>query len=108
VENHHSPPKKKYAELTATLEKKLGDYANRVAEHIASGKGRSATLDDEQKTLIKLLNKSLDDLVIDIQKDDIGNRMGLLQTRILLELRDIVTELSALHAVYDENSSEKG
>jgi len=108
VENHHSPPKKKYAELTATLERKLGDYANRIAEHIASGKGRSSTLEEDQNMLLKLLNKSLDDLVIDIQKDDIGNRMGLLQTRILLELRDIVTELSALHAVYDENSSEKG
>ncbi|MBK7651624.1 MAG: hypothetical protein IPJ20_14055 [Flammeovirgaceae bacterium] len=51
------------------------------------------------------MNKSLDDLVIDIQHDDIGNRMGLLQTRLLLELRDIVTELGELHAVYDENSS---
>lgn len=105
VENHHSPPKKKYAELTATLERKLGDYANRIAEHIDSGRGRSVAIEEEQKMLIKLLNKSLDDLVIDIQKDDIGNRMGLLQTRLLLELRDIVTELGELHAVYDENSS---
>lgn len=105
VENHHSPPKKKYAELTATLERKLGDYSNQIAEHIASGKGRSFALEEDQKMLIKLLNKSLDDLVIDIQKDDIGNRMGLLQTRLLLELRDIVTELGELHAVYDENSN---
>jgi phosphate/sulfate permease len=103
VENHHSPPKKKYTELTATLERKLGDYANRIAEHIATGKGRSAALEEEQKMLIELLNKSLDALVTDIQKDDIGNRMGLLQTRLLLELRDIVVELGELHAIYDDD-----
>lgn len=107
VENHHAPPKKKYAELTAILEKKLGDFTNRIAEHIASGKGKSEPLEEEQKMLIKLLNKSLDDLVIDIQKDDIGNRMGLLQTRLLLEFRDIVEELGRLHVVYYEHNPHK-
>jgi hypothetical protein len=30
--------------------------------------------------------------------------MGLLQTRLLLELRDIVNELGDLHAIYDNNT----
>jgi phosphate/sulfate permease len=105
VENHHSPPKKKYAELTASLERNVGDYATKIAEHIASGKETNSSLQEEQRKLINQLNKSLDDLVIDIQKDDIGNKMGLLQTRLLLELRDIVAELGELHAVYNNHST---
>jgi hypothetical protein len=104
VENHHSPPKKKYSELTANLERNIGDYAIKISDHIASGKGTTVVLQDEQKKLLNQINKSLDDLVIDIQKDDIGNRMGLLQTRLLLELRDIVAELGDLHAIYDNHT----
>jgi len=103
VVNHHSPPKKKYAELMAALERDLGSYATRLSDHIGSNAIGNPALLEDQKKLIQLINKSLDDLVVDIQKDDIGNRMGLLQTRILLELRDIVTELGDLQLVYDDN-----
>lgn len=104
VVNHHSPPKKKYAEWMVTLERGISDYAIKISEHIATGTGVNAATQEEQNRLIQFLNKSLDELVIDIQKDDLGNRMGLLQTRVLLELRDIVVELGELHAVYDEHS----
>jgi phosphate/sulfate permease len=104
VENHHSPPKKKYSELTASLERNIGDYANKISDHIASGKGSTSSLQEEQKKLLSQINRALDDLVTDIQKDDIGNRMGLLQTRLLLELRDIVTELGDLHAIYNNHT----
>jgi phosphate/sulfate permease len=104
VVNHHSPPKKKYAEWMVTLERGISDYSIKISEHISSGTGVNVATHEEQKRLIQFLNKSLDELVIDIQKDDLGNRMGLLQTRVLLELRDIVVELGELHAVYDEHS----
>ncbi|HNV29674.1 MAG TPA: inorganic phosphate transporter [Cyclobacteriaceae bacterium] len=104
VVNHHSPPKKKYAEWMVTLERGISDYAIKISEHIAAGTGVNVATQEEQKRLIQFLNKSLDELVIDIQKDDLGNRMGLLQTRVLLELRDIVVELGELHAVYDDHS----
>jgi phosphate/sulfate permease/phosphopantetheine adenylyltransferase len=104
VENHHAPPKKKYSELTSTLERTVGDYATKISEHIAAGKGTTVLLQEEQKKLLAHINKSLDDLVTDIQKDDIGNRMGLLQTRVLLELRDIVTVLDQLHVIYNNHA----
>jgi phosphate/sulfate permease len=103
VVNHHAPPKKKYAELMATLEHDLGSYATKLSDHIASNALNNPALIEDQKKLIQVINKALDDLVVDIQKDDLGNRMGLLQTRLLLELRDIVTELGDLHLVYDDN-----
>ncbi len=103
VVNHHSPPKKKYAELMATLERDLGSYASRLSDHIASNSLGNPALMDDHKKLVQVLNKALDELVVDIQKDDIGNRMGLLQTRLLLELRDIVTEMGDMHTVYDDN-----
>jgi len=104
VGNHHSPPKKKYTEWLVTIERSSNDFALKIAEHIATGTGVNAATQEEQKRLIQFLNKSLDELVLDIQKDDLGNRMGLLLTRVLLEMRDIVVELGDLHAVYDEHT----
>jgi len=103
VVNHHSPPKKKYADLMASVERDMGSYANRISDHIASNALSNTALLEDQKKLIQVLNKALDDLVVDIQKDEIGNRMGLLQTRLFLELRDIVAALGELHTVYDDN-----
>jgi phosphate/sulfate permease len=104
IVNHHSPPKKKYAEWMVNLERGISDYTIKISEHIASGTGVNAASQEEQKRLTQFLNKSLDELVLDIQKDDLGNRMGLLLTRVLLEMRDIVVELGELHAVYDEHA----
>lgn len=107
VVNHHSPPKKKYAEIIQTLEFELTHYINKVSENIGSNSSLHPGLMEEQKRIIQYLNNVLDDLVVDIQKDDIGNRMGLLQTRLLLELRDIIVEMGELHAIYDDHAHQK-
>lgn len=107
VVNHHSPPKKKYAEIIQTLEHELTHYINKVSENIGTSSSLHTGLPEEQKRIIQYLNTVLDDLVVDIQKDDIGNRMGLLQTRLLLELRDIIVEMGELHAIYDEHARQK-
>lgn len=103
VVNHHSPPKKKYAEVIQQIDRDLTLFTNKVSENIGTTSATHSGLLDEQKRIIQYLTKTLDELVIDIQKDDVGNRMGLLQTRLLLELRDIVVELGELHAIYDEH-----
>ncbi len=107
VVNHHSPPKKKYAEIIQTLEYEFTHFINKVSENIGTSSGLHPGLQEEQKRIIHYLNTVLDELVVDIQKDDIGNRMGLLQTRLLLELRDIIVEMGELHAIYDEHARQK-
>jgi hypothetical protein len=85
-----------------TLEKMTIEYIGSVTQFIETGKGSSPDLEHKYHTMIELLNQSLDNLVIDVQKDDIGNRMGLLQTRLLLEFKDIIDCIHRLPALYME------
>lgn len=98
VVNHHSPPKKKYAELTIELEKQFVAYTKTIARSIEAT--HSVSIQEDFTKLQSLLNTSLDDLITDIQKDDLGNRMGMLQTRVMLELRDLTETLADLNAAY--------
>jgi phosphate/sulfate permease len=98
VVNHHSPPKKKYAELTVELEKQFVGYTKTILKSIEST--QPISIQSEFAKLQALLNNSLDDLITDIQKDELGNRMGMLQTRVLLELRDLTETLANLSAAY--------
>ncbi len=102
VTNHHSSPKRKYAELMVELEKLIGEYIGLVIQSTETSKPRTDELNEKHATLISLLNRSLDNLIIDVQKDEIGNRMGLLQTRLLLELKDIVSSVHSINGMYLE------
>jgi phosphate/sulfate permease len=101
--NHHNPPKKKYAELIMEIEKNIADFMEIVILRIETGKLSGNEVSERSEKIIAFINKSLDNLITDVQKDDIGNRMGLLQTRLLLELRDIVNCVQSLYKVYQEH-----
>ncbi len=102
VTNHHSAPKKKYGELMNAIEKSTGEYIGLISQYIETGKAITPELEGKYNALISLLNQSLDNLIIDVQKDDIGNRMGLLQTRLLLEFKDIIECIHRLPTLYQE------
>ena len=102
VTNHHSAPKKKYGELMNTLDKSSSEYIGLVTQSIETGKAISPELENKYNALISLLNQSLDNLITDVQKDDIGNKMGLLQTRLLLEFKDIIEGIHRLPMLYQE------
>ncbi|MBX2896036.1 MAG: inorganic phosphate transporter [Cyclobacteriaceae bacterium] len=97
VVNHHAPPKKKYAELTEALDKQIALF---IQKSITTISRQQQPTFDEAIHLQHFINKKLDELVTDIQNDDIGNRMGLLQTRILLELRDVIDAVLSLQKAY--------
>lgn len=97
VVNHHSPPKKKYAELTDAIEKQVSHY---IKMSITSISTKQQPTFDEALHLQHFINKKLDELVTDIQHDEIGNRMGLLQTRLLLETRDLIDAVLSLQKAY--------
>lgn len=97
VVNHHSPPKKKYAELTDAIEKQVSHY---IKKSITSISTKQQPTFDEALHLQHFINKKLDELVTDIQHDEIGNRMGLLQTRLLLETRDLIDAVLSLQKAY--------
>lgn len=98
VVNHHSPPKKKYAELTLELEKQFIAYTKAIVKSIEAT--HPIAIHAHLTKLQALLNNSLDELITDIQKDELGNRMGMLQTRVMLELRDLTETLADLDTAY--------
>jgi len=102
VTNHHSAPKRRYSDLMITLEKSTSEYINLVTQSIETGKAITPELEVKYNALISLLNQSLDNLISDVQKDDIGNRMGLLQTRLLLEFKDIIECVHRIPLLYQE------
>jgi hypothetical protein len=101
VVNHHSPPKKKYADLTASLEKRLSHFIQSGIDSISK---QQQPAFDEALQLQHFITKKIDELVTDIQNDDLGNKMGLLQTRLLLELRDLADAVLSLQKVYSTYS----
>jgi len=100
VVNHHNPPKKKYADLTETIEKQISYFIKKSITAITT---QQQPTFDEALHLQHFINKKLDELVVDIQNDEIGNRMGLLQTRLLLEMRDLIDAVLSLQKAYANN-----
>jgi hypothetical protein len=89
----------------SVIEKELGDYADSVMEQIAMLDFKNAHQTEEKKIKIQsTINDVLDTQIIAIQKGDLGSRMGLLQTRLLIELRDIVVAIHNIGGLYQEYS----
>jgi hypothetical protein len=103
VINLHSPPKKKYIQMFNELMKDLGSLINHCTnaiEHMNFEK--HAQIESDKNKLLHSINKKLDDHIIDIQSEDLGNRMAFLQTRILLETKDIVAVVHRVYILYYE------
>lgn len=103
VINLHSPPKKKYIQVFDDLMKDLGTFINMSADAIEHLKfDNHNDLENQKNKLLLTINKKLDAMITDIQSDDLGNRMAFLQTRILLETKDIVAVVHRMYQLYYE------
>lgn len=103
IVNHHGAPKKKYAAIFTELEKELNAFINKSSESIGQLKfDRHGQLEEQKEKILSFINKKLDEHIVDIQKDDLGNRMALLQTRLLLEIKDIVSVTHKIYMLYYE------
>lgn len=103
VINLHSPPKKKYIHMFNELIKDLGSLINLCThsiEHMNFEK--HPQIESDKNKLLHSINKKLDDHIVDIQSDELGNRMAFLQTRILLETKDIVAVVHRVYILYYE------
>ncbi|MBL7857365.1 MAG: inorganic phosphate transporter [Cyclobacteriaceae bacterium] len=101
VINHHSPPTKKYQKVFSELEKDLESYIDLAVISIEKlSVENDAIIQDKHDKLIAYINIAIDGLILDIQKNDIGNKLGLLQTRIFLEVKDVITIVERVHTLY--------
>ena len=91
VINHHDLPSREYLSMVIELDSMLTSYFNKIMASI-----ENLSFEDHEmigKESIKIndyLNQQIDDQIKIIQSQDIGSRNGMLQTRVLLESRDIV------------------
>lgn len=101
--NHHSLPKSDFQKVLDEVEKDLSSYIDKVTDCIQHMKFQDTkALDDQRQKLNDLIRASLDNQIQKIQHDELGNRMGLLQIRLLLEVKDILAGVHQIRLLYSE------
>ncbi|MGE0773157.1 MAG: inorganic phosphate transporter [Cyclobacteriaceae bacterium] len=105
VINHHPPPHKAYLSGLRIIETQFGNFCDSVMEQIATLDFANGPKANELHQRVKsAMDQMIDQQIIDIQKGDLGSRMGLLQTRLLLELRDMVAAFKEIYDLYSNYS----
>ena len=107
LSNFHSQPSKEFLKISNELEDSLTTYAKKITESIASSNYKEATtiqsLHDGINTTI---TKTIDQGIMEIQKGDVGNRIGMLQMKLLLETKDMANTLQNIYALYQDYHKE--
>ena len=109
LKNFHSTPSAEYLKSLNEIEKGLQEYNDKVCEGIGSGKFNNHNeINGLHQKWMSFINQSIDNQIVAIQKGGVGNRIGLLQMRLLIETRDIFTTLQSMYALYhDYHKQEK-
>ena len=101
--NHHSLPKGEFKKTLDEIEKDLSSYIDQVTDSIQEMSFKDTkALEDQRTKLMDVIRASLDNQIQKIQKDELGNRMGLLQIRLLLETKDILGGVHQIRLLYSE------
>lgn len=109
LKNYHTTPSKKFLQQLQEFEKALTEYTVLMCEDIGSSRFTHAeALSSLDQKLINSINQTIDEQIIALQTDSIGNRIGLLQVRILLESKDIAITLQQLYMLcHNYNRKDK-
>ena len=99
--NHHELPSRKYLDVMVELDGKLNSYLQKLVHSVDALKFEDYELIMKEKAkIVGYLNEKIDEQIAEIQRGDLSSRNGLLQTRILLETKDIVEVASKVLSVY--------
>lgn len=103
LSNFHSQPSRDYLKASNDIEKALSIYITLVADGIATSIFKNSdTITEQYNTLYAIINRSIDNVIVEIQKEDVGNRIGQLQMKLLLEARDILTTIRNMYLLYHD------
>jgi hypothetical protein len=103
IDNFHGSPSKEYLKSLAEIERRVSEYINLLCEAIASSDYRNEKeITERHKNAIAYLNDRIDREISVIQDGDVGNRIGLLQMRLLLETKDILVSLQEIFGLYHD------
>ncbi len=105
--NHHSLPKGDFQKVLDEVERELSSYIDKVTDSIQHMNFKDLKAMEEQRLkLMDYIRVSLDHQIHKIQQDELGNRMGLLQIRLLLEAKDILAGVHQIKILYSEFSQQ--
>jgi phosphate/sulfate permease len=101
VINLHAPPDKRFLSILQQLESDLSPFWKGLKQGI-----EELNFEDREKVeqqyakLTRFLQQKLDEEIHRIQQNEVSNRLATLQTRILLEMTDIIATAHRLYELY--------
>ncbi len=108
LSNFHSQPSRDYLRSAAEIEKQLSSYVSLVCDGIGNSAFKNADkVNEHHMNLAALINRTVDREISEIQKGEVGNRIGLLQMKLLLETKDIVGTVQEMYALYHDYHKEE-
>ena len=103
LNNFHSQPSKEFLKTSEEIERALNSYTGLVCEGIGSSVFKSSEkILEQHDALVALISKAVDRVITEIQKEEVGNRIGQLQMKLLLETKDILTTIHSMYGLYHE------
>ena len=103
ISNFHSKPSIEYMKAVENIDKDLNVYVANVCDRISTTIFKDdITITGQHQKLTSLINKTVDGVIAEIQRGQIGNRIGTLEMKLLLETRDIVTTINNMYALYHD------
>jgi phosphate/sulfate permease len=103
LDNYHTLPSTEYLQAAKSIETSLTSFIERICEHLVQANAdQHGTFESIQQTLTAQLSKTLDLVIADIQQKEVGNRIGRLQTKLLLESKDIQSTLTGIYNLYKD------
>jgi phosphate/sulfate permease len=105
--NFHGQPSKEFIKAIELIEKKILTYLSMICNEIGDSSFKNQEVVKEQYAFIQsLIITCLDREIIEIQKGEVGNKIGLLQTKLLLETRDLLTTTHSMYSLYSSYHRE--
>ncbi len=109
VANFHPTPNKNFQKMLESIEMLSGNYFSIVHSEISGLVFNKREEEDKSfQQLKKFLDSCLDSEILRIQQNEINNKLATLQTRILLEMTDIIESTHRLYHLYKDFMMDQG
>lgn len=101
VSNHHELPEAKYHEALTQLKNGFHSFTKFVSTRILSSEtSNMIAIEDQRAELKNQIETMLEDQIYQLKRGQLGNRLALLQIRILLEINDIIREMVEISRMF--------
>ena len=101
VSNHHELPESKYHDALTQLKYGFHSFMKFVSSRILSpDKTDMIAIEDQRTELKNRIEVILEDQIFQLKRGKLGNRLALLQIRILLEINDIIREMVEISRMF--------